>query len=553
VRIGPSIGVLLLPAFIAFCVSVFGCASPPDDSPPATVDAGEGGETGLPEEVPEYGIWERSLENARDYPNKFKYGIISLDATFTSPSGRRFTHWGFYDGDGRGGQEGNIWKVRFMPDERGTWRYELSFSDGAPISEARGMFECVPSDLPGPARLDPANPRLLADARGNPVHWRGYAIKHRLYHEPLDQASARHYIKNVIEPLLVGGGYNATYFAVPGPDSYDAAGRIGRGTRTLWGDFKAYDLGAAHFTDAILRSLHEHRIWTVGWITFCSQSSWDRLWTHYREWMKYFVARYGAYYNYFHWSPCWEVAELADWIDRTDAMMGYLASIDPWTRLQGVHDRAREEWQDWQSIHARQNPTRTVDGGNNRATGVDPSLVPYGKVVLGAEDLWEMAVGLYGQPRNGSEVRRGLWGELLANVLTVYDENDEFSPPSGGIGRGEGEPYVRIAYDWWFENVSYRDPGWKILDGVLPTDVGQRCSGIPGEEYVVYREGSGPITLALDSVRDTFTVSWLNPVTGETWENVSTVKGGGERTLHPPFSGDDVVLLLGRDAGDESR
>jgi hypothetical protein len=544
----------------ALCLA--GCGSSPDlPFPGASPSAGDGAAPAAgpaevrppPPRVPQYGIWEARVLNSRPYQNSFKYEVISLDAIFTSPSGREISFWGFYDGDGRGGQEGDTWKVRFMPDEVGTWRYALAFSDGTQIPGAEGSFEAVISELSGPARLDPSRPDLLVDARGRPIHWRGYAIKHRLYREPLDAASARSYIEHVIEPLIVEGGYNATYFAVPSGDNADRAGRPRRGTQSLWGDFETYDLQAAHFTDALLESLRENDIWTIGWITFSVQSSWDDLWEHHREWIRYFVARYGAYYNYFLWSPCWELAELKEWVHRTGVMMGFAASIDPWNRLLGVHDRVRREWETWQSIHARQNPTRTLAGGNNRKTGVDAALAPYRKVIIGAEDIWEMAAGHFGQPRNGEEVRRGLWGELLASVLPMYDENDDFAPPVGGVGHGEGEKYVKIAYDWWYDRVDYRDPEWRMLNDVLPARTGQRCSGIPGREYVAYREGNGPITIRLGADAGSFYVSWLNPSTGQTWENESLVTAGGIGTLEPPFRRDDVVVHLHNAAAEASR
>lgn len=54
----------------------------------------------------------------RGNPNPF--GIV-VDGIFTSPSGKSVTIPGFYDGDGRGGLDGNVWKVRFATGEVGKW------------------------------------------------------------------------------------------------------------------------------------------------------------------------------------------------------------------------------------------------------------------------------------------------------------------------------------------------------------------------------------------------------------------------------------------------
>jgi hypothetical protein len=45
-----------------------------------------------------------------------------LQVTFTGPSGQAYNVPGFFDGDGRGNGSGNIWRVRFTPDEAGQWR-----------------------------------------------------------------------------------------------------------------------------------------------------------------------------------------------------------------------------------------------------------------------------------------------------------------------------------------------------------------------------------------------------------------------------------------------
>jgi hypothetical protein len=57
-----------------------------------------------------------------------------LQVTFTAPGGRTTVVPGFFDGDGRGGPEGNVWRVRFTPSREGTWRYEASFRAGPQLA-----------------------------------------------------------------------------------------------------------------------------------------------------------------------------------------------------------------------------------------------------------------------------------------------------------------------------------------------------------------------------------------------------------------------------------
>jgi hypothetical protein len=49
---------------------------------------------------------------------------------FTSPKGTKFRVPGFFNGDGKGGGKGSIWRAYFVPNEVGTWTYQVSFRSG---------------------------------------------------------------------------------------------------------------------------------------------------------------------------------------------------------------------------------------------------------------------------------------------------------------------------------------------------------------------------------------------------------------------------------------
>ena len=70
-------------------------------------------------------------------PNPF---MIDVDVTFSGPESQTYTIPGFYDGDGSGGMDGDIWKARFVPDSAGTWTYSSSSSEPSLDGES-GSFE----------------------------------------------------------------------------------------------------------------------------------------------------------------------------------------------------------------------------------------------------------------------------------------------------------------------------------------------------------------------------------------------------------------------------
>lgn len=67
-----------------------------------------------------------------DDPNPFL--DYRLQVRFQSPSGKVANVPGFFDGDGKGDGSGSVWKVRFIPDEAGSWRFSTSFRQGSHIA-----------------------------------------------------------------------------------------------------------------------------------------------------------------------------------------------------------------------------------------------------------------------------------------------------------------------------------------------------------------------------------------------------------------------------------
>ena len=62
---------------------------------------------------------------------------------FLSPNGRTYRVPAFYDGDGRGGLNGSVWKVRFSPDAVGAWTF-TSLSEDANLNDYQGSFVVDP-------------------------------------------------------------------------------------------------------------------------------------------------------------------------------------------------------------------------------------------------------------------------------------------------------------------------------------------------------------------------------------------------------------------------
>ncbi|MBD3162978.1 MAG: DUF5060 domain-containing protein, partial [Candidatus Eisenbacteria bacterium] len=139
-------------------------AGPPIDTPAPSSAA-----------VPRFGTAEVVLDAGRTFdaasgtPNPFVG--VALEATVTAPSGRAREVAGFFDGDGRGGARGSVFKLRICPDEAGPWRWETR-SDLPELDGRRGAFLCE-GGLPGrfgqgPLVVDPEHPRAFRLREGDP-------------------------------------------------------------------------------------------------------------------------------------------------------------------------------------------------------------------------------------------------------------------------------------------------------------------------------------------------------------------------------------------------
>lgn len=64
---------------------------------------------------------------------------IYLKLELTSPSGRKLLVPGFFDGNGTGGSQGRIFKVRLSPDEAGLWHWQVQ-SNLPELNDKNGVF-----------------------------------------------------------------------------------------------------------------------------------------------------------------------------------------------------------------------------------------------------------------------------------------------------------------------------------------------------------------------------------------------------------------------------
>ncbi len=72
-----------------------------------------------------------------------------LQVLFTAPSGAEYNVPGFFDGNGEGGETGDIWSAWFAADEIGEWKYTVSFRRGSGVAVSLSPQDGAPVSFDG--------------------------------------------------------------------------------------------------------------------------------------------------------------------------------------------------------------------------------------------------------------------------------------------------------------------------------------------------------------------------------------------------------------------
>jgi len=105
-------------------------------------------------------VLELSFQHTGVYRDNFL--DADLETILKSPSGKEHRIAGFFYGR-------DLWKIRFRPDETGTWTYSYTFTGtGGFQRQGSGTFLCLSSEEHGPVRRNSGNPFRWVFADGKP-------------------------------------------------------------------------------------------------------------------------------------------------------------------------------------------------------------------------------------------------------------------------------------------------------------------------------------------------------------------------------------------------
>lgn len=456
-------------------------------------------------------------DGSQGAPNPFT--DVQLTAQVTAPSGRKITVDGFFDGDGAGGQTGNVFKVRVFADEAGTWSWTTQ-SNAAGLNGRTGTFS-VSGTLAGafgkgPIVQDPAHPRYFKHRHGSPVYLVGKYLdraapasirfSHTLFSEERTDAD-----RQALLDRHLGMGLNKVNVYLANHTDYGSI------STTPWlgnadaNDKARFDLQRWRLYEQWVRKMRDAGVAVQLW--FFADGFGNHLDADRKRLIHYGMARLSGYVNTVftlmtEWQEGWTTTEV-------ETHMVYLHQHNPWDRLATVHGLPGDfsfptaSWADYIDLQAGVSSTVTHQlvhdlGLENRQKAVKPMIQE--EFCMGDETEAE---------------RRMLWAAFT----------------SGAAASGTGaylKPFSQFVKTVAFQRMAPADD--LVVTGAAYVLAEE------GASYVAYLYDGGTVSLDLSGASGTVEVDWFNPRTGA-FQDAPSVAGGTARSFTAPAAGDWTLRL----------
>lgn len=473
--------------------------------------------------VGQWGRFETIIRNAKPYSDPYR--DVTLNVTYIRPDDSKVSFWGYYDGK-------DAWKIRFMPDQIGTWKFDARFSDGSP--GLAGTFECVESNLPGMISVDETNPMWFGFKGGKHILIRGLHIGDRFF-----AANTPETMRTAFLDWAGKQGYNTLSIA----SHYLKRDVQGRGKG--WDTPKLWPLNAGEYQrlEEILNDLERRRMIVYPFAGFFGKNSnYPRDPADQELYVRYTLARLGPYWHLLFnvagpepnvgkgWMQPPEVIRLGKMIARLDVFGHPLA----------VHNRTGDDpYKDteWSTYGILQGP-KTLDL-KKLSQGLLRNHHPQ-KPLLAQETLWS---GNKFHPKYSDDnIRKNTYViQMSATALIFADMNgDSSSGFSGSLDLADRNQQrhdiVKKVWDF-MESV----PWYRMKPRHDLVSQGY-CLAEEGEEYLVYLESPGKVDVTLG--KGPYEVRWIDA------QNTAQVVSAGQvqsgEGLLTPEGGDDWLLHLKR-------
>lgn len=531
------------------------------------------------DQVGQWQVYEITLTSTASYGNPFT--DVDVYADFTSEN-KNLRVYGFYDGNGSGGH-GNLWKIRFMTGDIGSWSWETRSTDSgnSGLHNQAGSLTVVQSNQPGPVHPDPAYPNSWIHANGDRFYWNlGYSI-HILgsdrthagvggWQDYLDWLQAKRF--NGVMFTLQVPSFKACTTCSKGVAPWDAIGsnpapkyaNNNNGTVDYYimpwasksnsnntasggsdADFTRFYLPFWNRVDELLAEM-QNKGMIANVFMYDDETFWPNASSSQeRLYWNYIIRRMGAYWNvvYNDGIDLNEYRSLSNWVNEWQQ---YFSDNDPFNHARssrhGNDDGQASTWRSMQAADASRPANidqwyKLMDQSPRKPVTEDDGIRARKSNGISADRFMQLA---WWSVLSGP-------GGLGATWAGAYDPGNWYSnldSESEGMRRVAIRNKFILGEGW---NNGNPVPFWKMqVMNDLVTGDNVYSSAVLGESYLVYFDAGSPNSTEVD-LNDTstpLTVKWLNPQNGDIIDGGES-EPGKVQTFTKPFNGPAVLYLGG--------
>lgn len=460
---------------------------------------------------------------------------VDFSAVFTSPSGVRLTVEGFHDGDGMGGTEGEVFKLRFAPSETGRWAFRTESNLDA-LNGVRGAFECVPSDERGPLFRDPRHPwYLMFTGKNEPFFESGpndpEAFLARGFMSDRERMDAVDYLESV--------GCNILYFGLvnAGPGDGGPSMQVHPWIADSEGrpDFDTFCLDFMNRLERVLDRMSERGLIAhlVFYLDDCPGISDNITPEQEIRWFRYMVARLASYPGII-WNLAEEYEECftESWCEERAAL---LKRIDPLQRPVTVHVLTKDYFPFAGSpnfdLTAMQFNWFAPDSINAMIRGVRTQTMEEGRPLPVSLIEWNPI-----SPDQADIARRGIWAVATGGgTYQIFNKAETTTLPYDFALWDAHWRYARILRELMESlPITRMHPDNRLVSRGF-------CLAETGQTYLVYLPEGGQTSLSLPRTAREYHAYWIDPRTGE--RSGSRVSLAGGSAFNSPGEGDWALLV----------
>lgn len=538
-----------------------------------------------------YQMREEVITNTTSYSNKF--ADTELRLTVTPPIGRTvngqtldqpFTWYGFHDGDGSGGQVGNIWKFRLLFDAPGVWTVSAGFYvpgtstlNGPAISPYTYSVSSTPlAEQHGHVYVDEVtNQYVHADGTlWVPVVARTSNLI------GTSQTLAEEWINE--HGLLGVNAFGIAYKHDDFAHFLNTSGsRADPCTDTL--DYTRMDVATWHGNDAILAYAQSHGVKLHVWngisgvnTQSCGYGPQDfinsntALGPNQVRFARYFLARWAPLTTWWHWAIDYEWQETGSTADEKNiAYAEFFEANNPWHTIITTHPTggclawALGTGSEWDIVTAQCRISES-DPVTSSLSAINTSD-DFGMPVYNSEGVWTSDDT--DRRLQTTEVRLGFMTHIMSNAASMYSSD---WPSEGGTGCGDDESRNAI-WDCVDNSTEYQSDistvgainqffnGTVDIHGATTSALATKTGGDhiqtlakTGEMYIIYvDEGATQVSLNLTGVSGTFNVKRYAASNLSSPTTLSDVSGGASVNLGATPStgyGNDYLFVVTKTA-----